>query len=96
VTRHSLALVVGSTSWKPSIIDGNVEPREILNLTIIFDHNVVDGAPAVRFTKRLIELIERGFELDAIDNQGMSSSIIEEGEDGEASQDLEYHVLERL
>jgi pyruvate/2-oxoglutarate dehydrogenase complex dihydrolipoamide acyltransferase (E2) component len=68
VTRHSLALVVGSTTWKPAIIDGRVEPREILNLTVIFDHDIVDGAPAARFTKRLVELIESGHELDSIED----------------------------
>ena len=69
VTRHSLALVVGSTIWKPSIFEGRVEPREILNLTVIFDHDVVDGAPAARFTKRLVELIESGYELDTLEKE---------------------------
>jgi chloramphenicol O-acetyltransferase len=84
VTRHSLALVVGSTTWKPTIAEGRIEPREILNLTIIFDHNVVDGAPAARFTNRLVELIESGYELNTMENQFMSSSIIEEGDVGES------------
>jgi pyruvate/2-oxoglutarate dehydrogenase complex dihydrolipoamide acyltransferase (E2) component len=79
-TRHSLALVVGSTSWKPAIAGERIEAREILNLTVIFDHNVVDGAPAARFTKRLVELIESGYELETMENQCMSSSIIEERE----------------
>ena len=30
-----------------------VEIREYLNLTITFDHDVVDGAPAARFAQRL-------------------------------------------
>ena len=57
-----------------------IEVREILNLTVIFGHNVVDGAPAARFTKRLVELIESGYELETMENQCMSSSIIEERE----------------
>lgn len=67
VTRHSLDLVVGSIAWKPAVVAGQVEPREILNLTLIFDHDVIDGAPAARFTHRLIELIESGYGLDEID-----------------------------
>jgi pyruvate/2-oxoglutarate dehydrogenase complex dihydrolipoamide acyltransferase (E2) component len=67
VTRHSLDLVVGSIVWKPAVIEGRIEPREILNLTVIFDHDVVDGAPAARFTRRLMELIESGNGLDEID-----------------------------
>jgi len=56
--------VVGSTSWKPVIVEGQIVPREILNLTVVFDHDVIDGAPAARFTRRLIELIESGKGLD--------------------------------
>jgi len=57
---HPLELVVGSTTWKPAVVEGRVEPREILNLTVLFDHDVIDGAPAARFTRRLVELIESG------------------------------------
>jgi pyruvate/2-oxoglutarate dehydrogenase complex dihydrolipoamide acyltransferase (E2) component len=63
-TRHSLDLVVGSTAWKPAVVEGRIEPREILNLTVVFDHHVIDGAPAARFTRRLVELIESGCGLD--------------------------------
>lgn len=69
VTRHSIDLVVGSISWKPAVVDGRIEPREILNLTLVFDHDVIDGAPAARFTKRLVELIESGSGLDEFNAQ---------------------------
>jgi pyruvate dehydrogenase E2 component (dihydrolipoamide acetyltransferase) len=62
-TPQSLGLIVGSTSWKPWIVEGRIEPREILNLTVQFDHCIVDGGPATRFTHRLIELIESGYGL---------------------------------
>lgn len=62
---YSLALVVGSIAWKPTVVEGRIEPREILNLTVVFDHEIVDGAPAARFTRRLVELIESGYGLDA-------------------------------
>jgi pyruvate/2-oxoglutarate dehydrogenase complex dihydrolipoamide acyltransferase (E2) component len=61
---YSLGLVAGSTVWKPSVVEGRIEPREILHLTVMFDHDVVDGAPAARFTRRLVELIESGHGLD--------------------------------
>jgi pyruvate/2-oxoglutarate dehydrogenase complex dihydrolipoamide acyltransferase (E2) component len=63
-TGNSLGLVVGGVAWKPAVIEGRIEPREILNLTVLFDHNVIDGAPATRFTRRLVELIESGYGLD--------------------------------
>ena len=68
-TPHSLGLVVGSMAWKPAVIEGRIEPREILNLTVLFDHVVVDGAPAARFTRRLIELIESGYGLCETDDR---------------------------
>lgn len=64
---QTLSLVVGGASWKPLIVEGRVEPREILNLTVAFNHDVIDGAPATRFTRRLVELIESGYGLDEID-----------------------------
>jgi pyruvate/2-oxoglutarate dehydrogenase complex dihydrolipoamide acyltransferase (E2) component len=66
-TPHSLGLVVGSIAWKPAVVEGRIEPREILNLTVLFDHDVVDGAPATRFVRRLVELIESGYGLDETD-----------------------------
>ncbi len=59
-----LGLIVGSIAWKPAVIEGRIEPREILNLTLVFDHSLVDGAPAARFTHRLVELIESGYGLE--------------------------------
>ncbi|NTU81392.1 MAG: 2-oxo acid dehydrogenase subunit E2 [Chloroflexales bacterium] len=32
-------------------------------MTVVFDHDVIDGAPAARFTRRLVELIESGYGL---------------------------------
>ncbi len=64
-TPHSLGLVVGSMAQKPAVVEGRIEPRKILNLTVVFDHDVIDGAPAARFTKRLVELIESGYGLEA-------------------------------
>jgi pyruvate/2-oxoglutarate dehydrogenase complex dihydrolipoamide acyltransferase (E2) component len=69
VTRHSLDLVVGSIAWKPAVVEGRIEPREILNLTVVFDHEFIDGAPAARFTKRLVELIESRYGLDEMDGR---------------------------
>lgn len=70
-----LGLVVGSIAWKPAVVEGRIEPREILNLTVMFDHDVIDGAPATRFTHRLVELIESGYGLD--EDQPISALDIE-------------------
>jgi pyruvate/2-oxoglutarate dehydrogenase complex dihydrolipoamide acyltransferase (E2) component len=68
-TLNTLSLVVGSMSWKPAVIEGRIEPREILNLTVVLDHDVIDGAPATRFVRRLVELIESGNGLNEVDNR---------------------------
>lgn len=62
-TFHPLGLVVGGIAWKPAVVEGRIEPREILNLTVSFDHDIVDGGPATRFVRRLVELIESGYGL---------------------------------
>ena len=48
-----------ASATKPRYIDGQVQPREMLDLTISVDHEVVDGAPATRFARRLAELVEQ-------------------------------------
>jgi pyruvate/2-oxoglutarate dehydrogenase complex dihydrolipoamide acyltransferase (E2) component len=55
---HTLGLTVGGIAQKPGVHEGQIEVREYLNLTLSFDHDIVDGAPAARFTRKLIELIE--------------------------------------
>jgi hypothetical protein len=55
---------VGGIGEKQVLVDGHSAVREYLSLTISVDHEIVDGAPAARFTQRLKELIESGYGLD--------------------------------
>lgn len=73
-TPNSLSLVVGSIARKPWVVDERIEPRDILNLTVMFDHDVVDGAPAARFTRRMLELIEGGEGLTSADAHSAGAS----------------------
>ena len=50
----------GSIINKPVLIDNKIENREHLCLTVSFDHDIVDGAPAARFMNDLIEEIKSG------------------------------------
>jgi pyruvate/2-oxoglutarate dehydrogenase complex dihydrolipoamide acyltransferase (E2) component len=59
-----LMMTVGGIGQKPVVVDGQIAIREYLSLTISFDHNIIDGAPATRFTERLKDLIESGYGLD--------------------------------
>ncbi len=43
---------------RPRVVGGHIEIRDILDLTVLADHNVVDGAPATRFAAELRNLME--------------------------------------
>lgn len=58
LTFMSLGLVVGGISQQPRVIDGHVEVRDVLNLTLAIDHDVIDGAPAARFAAELRTVLE--------------------------------------
>jgi hypothetical protein len=60
---QSLMMTVGGIGLKPGIVDGSIAIREYLSLTISFDHETINGAPAARFIRRLKELIEGGYGL---------------------------------
>jgi pyruvate/2-oxoglutarate dehydrogenase complex dihydrolipoamide acyltransferase (E2) component len=49
---------VGGIVERSAIESGQVVTRELLDLTVSVDHDVVDGAPAARFIRRLRETIE--------------------------------------
>ncbi len=57
---HPLSFGVGSILKKPVVFGNEVKIREILNMTILVDHDVIDGAPMVRFLDDLTNYIETG------------------------------------
>jgi len=63
LTNYTLGITLGGIGAKPGVVDGRVEIREYLSMTISVDHDIVDGAPLARFATRLRELIEHGFGL---------------------------------
>ncbi len=62
----TLTVTVGGIAKKPGVVDERIEIREYLNLTISIDHDVVDGAPIVRFVNHFRKLIESGFGLEQV------------------------------
>ncbi len=58
MTLMTLEVVVGGMTQRPRVVDGQIEVRDVLDLAMAIDHNVVDGAPATRFGADLRELIE--------------------------------------
>ncbi len=62
---YTLGVTLGSIVPRPLQVAGRLEAREHLCLTLSFDHDIVDGAPAARFAQHLKELLERGQGLEA-------------------------------
>ena len=58
VTPATVQLTVGGIASRPVIVNGELAEHEILSLTISFDHEIIDGAPAARFAARLRQLVE--------------------------------------
>lgn len=63
VSVHPLCFAVGSIVKKPGVIKDKIEIREYLYITALIDHDIIDGAPAVRALSKLTKLIEGGFGL---------------------------------
>ncbi len=65
-TAHPLAFGIGGINKKPGVINDRIEIREYLTMTVLLNHDIVDGAPATRFISRLGKLLESGFSLDEL------------------------------
>lgn len=60
VSVHPLCFAIGSIIKKPGVIDDKIEIREYLHMTVLIDHDIIDGAPAVRALRCLTKLVENG------------------------------------
>lgn len=58
LTLLPLELIVGGITRQPRFVDGQVRARDVLNLTLAIDHDVIDGAPAARFGADLSRALE--------------------------------------
>jgi pyruvate/2-oxoglutarate dehydrogenase complex dihydrolipoamide acyltransferase (E2) component len=60
---HPLCLALGSLNEQAAIYRGEIQKREILHLTVLIDHDVIDGVPAARFVDDLVKKLQAGFGL---------------------------------
>ena len=67
-TNYTIQLTVGGIDAKPRLVDGELRNRDMLDLTVTVDHDVVDGAAATRFAGRLRALLEAASGLEAPDD----------------------------
>lgn len=64
VGTHTVDLAVGGIARKPGVVGDEIAIRQYLQFSTYFDHEIIDGAPAARFTSRLVELMENAFSLN--------------------------------
>jgi pyruvate/2-oxoglutarate dehydrogenase complex dihydrolipoamide acyltransferase (E2) component len=55
---HPVSFGLGAIIKKPVVINDEIHIREMMNMTILLDHDVIDGAPMARFVKHLVRNIE--------------------------------------
>lgn len=60
---HPLLVALGGIARKPGLVGDRVEPREVLGVSVLFDHDVVDGALVAVFLDRFRHLMEGAFGL---------------------------------
>ena len=57
-------LGVSRTRTEPRYIDGELQPRDILPLSMSYDHRIIDGADAARFLRWICESLEYPMAMD--------------------------------
>jgi len=66
VSVHPLSFAIGSIVKKPGVVKDKIEIREYLYITVLVDHDVIDGAPAARILSKLTQLVESGYGLSEL------------------------------
>ena len=62
----TLTVAVGGIAQTPWVVDGKIAMREVLDVTLSVDHDVVDGAPFARFVSHFRELLESAHGLSTL------------------------------
>jgi pyruvate/2-oxoglutarate dehydrogenase complex dihydrolipoamide acyltransferase (E2) component len=63
ISVHPICFGISSIVKKPSVVNDKIEIREILKMSILIDHDVIDGANMARFISDLSRNIESGLHL---------------------------------
>ena len=64
ITPMTLTLSIGAISKRVVVENGSPIEREIIQLNLGADHDIIDGAPLVRFSERFKKKLENGCALD--------------------------------
>ena len=52
-------LGIGRSNHEPVYVDGQLQPRLMMPLSLSFDHRIVDGAGGARFLRWIVEAIQQ-------------------------------------
>ena len=63
ISVHPICLGIGKITKKAVVMEDKIEIREILNMTILMDHDVIDGVGMARFISDLVKNTETGINL---------------------------------
>jgi pyruvate/2-oxoglutarate dehydrogenase complex dihydrolipoamide acyltransferase (E2) component len=74
LSSATVTVAVGTIAPRMACVDGVAQEREYLCLTLSFDHDIVDGAPAARFTSLFTQQLASGAELHTCAGQTLAPS----------------------
>ena len=57
-TPQAGILAVGELKQKPAVVEGRIEPRDMMGVTLACDHRILYGADGAVFLRRIRELLE--------------------------------------
>lgn len=83
IPNHALQLTIGGMTRRPALIHGALAERDMLSVTVSIDHDVMDGAPAVRLFERFATFVERADGLPSRPQRATTSTSVSAGRSGE-------------
>jgi pyruvate/2-oxoglutarate dehydrogenase complex dihydrolipoamide acyltransferase (E2) component len=69
ITPMTLTLTIGTMEKRPVLQDGQVVEHDIVHLSLSVDHDIIDGAPLMRFAERFKDILLNRTALIPSDNQ---------------------------
>jgi pyruvate/2-oxoglutarate dehydrogenase complex dihydrolipoamide acyltransferase (E2) component len=62
ITPHTLTVMVGGIRELPELRNGQLRNREMIDITLAMDHDILDGSPTARFIVLYKKLVSKGVE----------------------------------
>ena len=80
INRPETAILgVGIIKQKPIMVEGRLENRHLMTLSLSLDHRIIDGSLAAEFLGRLKEMLENPYPWFELEPQPMDDLIIQTG-----------------